>query len=154
MGLTHVSVKVGNPANGRRAEEVRCLVDSGAIYSLIPRAVLRRLGIKPHSRREFVLANGDVIRRKLATATFEYEGRRGDSMVIVGEPGDDPLLGATTLEGFGLVLDPFRRELRPMQLPLKSAVTRPKQRPLVCFDECVRKAATALGFSPGPFPFT
>ena len=74
MGLTHVSVKVGNPANGRRAEEVRCLVDSGAIYSLIPSAVLRRLGIKPHSRREFVLANGEVIRRRLATATFEYRG--------------------------------------------------------------------------------
>jgi serine/threonine protein kinase len=45
--------------------------------------------------------------------------RRGDSMVIVGEKGDDPLLGATTIEGFGLVLDPFRRELRPMKLPLK-----------------------------------
>jgi len=114
-------VKVGNPANGRRAAEVRCLVDSGAIYSLIPRAVLQRLGIKPHSTREFVLANGDVIRRRLATATFEFEGRRGDSMVIVGEPGDDPLLGVTTLDGFGLVLDPFRRELRPMQLPLKSS---------------------------------
>jgi hypothetical protein len=27
---------------------------------------------------------------------FEYDGRRGDSMVIVGEVGDDPLLGATT----------------------------------------------------------
>ena len=128
MGLTHVSVKVGNPANGRRAEDVRCLVDSGAIYSLVPRTVLRRLGIKPHSTREFVLANGDVIRRRLATATFEYEGRRGDSMVIVGEPGDDPLLGATTLEGFGLVLDPFRRELRPMQLPLKRAHTLARRR--------------------------
>lgn len=119
MGLTHVKVKVGNPRDGHRAEEVQCLVDSGAIYSLIPRAVLRRLGIKPHSTREFVLANGDVIRRRLATATFEYQGRRGDSMVIVGEPGDDALLGTTTIEGFGLVLDPFRRELRPMQLPLK-----------------------------------
>ena len=119
MGLIHVSVKVGNPANGRRAEEVRCLLDSGAIYSLVPRAVLQRLGIKPHSTREFALANGDVIHRRLATATFEYEGRRGDSMVIVGEPGDDPLLGTTTLDGFGLMLDPFRRELGPMQLPLK-----------------------------------
>ncbi|HEY3043504.1 MAG TPA: retroviral-like aspartic protease family protein [Vicinamibacterales bacterium] len=119
MSLTHISVKVGNPANGGAAEEVQCLVDSGAIYSLIPSAVLARLGIEAHSSRDFVLANGDVIRRQLATATFEYEGRRGDSMVIVGEPGDDPLLGATTLEGFGLVLDPFRRELRPMSLPLK-----------------------------------
>jgi hypothetical protein len=41
-------------------------------------------------------------------------------MVIVGDPGDDPLLGATTLEDFGLVFDPFRRELRPMALPLKA----------------------------------
>lgn len=121
MGLTYVKVRVGNPANGHRAEreEVNCLVDSGAVYSLIPGRILRKLRIKAHSTREFVLANGEVIRRRLATATFEYEGRRGDSMVIVGEAGDDPLLGATTLEGFGLVLDPFRRELRPMKLPLK-----------------------------------
>jgi clan AA aspartic protease len=122
MGLTHVIVSVGNPADGGEREEVRCLVDSGAVYSLIPGLVLERLGITAHSTREFVLANGDVIRRRLATATFEYEGRRGDSMVIVGEPGDDPLLGATTLEGFGFVLDPFRRELRPMMLPLKDVV--------------------------------
>src|SRR6185503_11069618 len=97
------------------------LVDSGAIYSLVPETVLRRLHIEPHSTREFVLADGNVIERRLATATFEYDGRCGDSMVIVGEPGDDPLLGATTLEGFGLVLDPFRGELRPMKLPLKRA---------------------------------
>ena len=81
--------------------------------------MIQKLAIEPHSTREFVLANGEIIQRRLATATFEYEGRRGDSMVIVGEEGDDPLLGATTLEGFGLVLDPFRRELRPMKLPLK-----------------------------------
>jgi len=121
MGLGHVSVEVGNPIDSGKREAVRCLLDSGAIHSLVPGRVLRRLKIKPHSTREFVLVNGDVVRRRLATATFEYEGRRGDSMVIVGEPGDDALLGATTLEGFGLVLDPFRRELRPMQLPLKRA---------------------------------
>jgi len=119
MRLTFVTVLVGNPANGHRVAEVHCTVDSGAVYSLVPGAVLRKLGIKPHSTREFVLADGQVIRRKLATATFEYQGRRGDSLAIVGEPGDNALLGATTLEGFGLVLDPFRRELRPMTLPLK-----------------------------------
>jgi clan AA aspartic protease len=121
MGVTHVRVRVGNPAQPGLTEDVLCLVDSGAVYSLVPEAVLRRLNVEPHSEREFILANGDVIRRRLATATFQYEGRRGDSMVIVGEHGDDPLLGATTLEGFGLVLDPFRRELRPMGLLLKRA---------------------------------
>ena len=119
MGLTFVKVKVGNPANGHRTADVSCLVDSGAVYSLVRGRILLKLGIRPHSTREFVLDNGEIIRRRLATAMFEYEGRRGDSLVIVGESGDDPLLGATTLEGFGLVLDPFRRELRPMTLPLK-----------------------------------
>lgn len=121
MGLTHIKVRVGNPANPAHFEDVLCLVDSGGVYSLIPGEVLERLGIDPHSHREFVLANGAVIGRALATATFEYAELRGDSMVVVGEPGDDPLLGATTLEGFGLMLDPFTRELRPMQLPLKAA---------------------------------
>ena len=31
MGLTHVVVKVGNPAHGKRREDVKCLVDSGAV---------------------------------------------------------------------------------------------------------------------------
>jgi clan AA aspartic protease len=119
MRLTHVALKVGNPANGRRVETVRCLVDSGAVYSLVPGRVLRRLGIRPHSTREFVLANGEVVRRRVATATFEYRGRRGDSMVIVGKPGEDALLGATTIEGFALMLDPLNGELRPTPLPLK-----------------------------------
>ncbi|HSB71022.1 MAG TPA: hypothetical protein VLT62_16970 [Candidatus Methylomirabilis sp.] len=40
-------------------------------------------------------------------------------MLIAGEPGDDPLLGATTLEGLGCVLDPSRRDLRSKQLRFK-----------------------------------
>lgn len=36
--------------------------------------------------------------------------------VIYGEEGDDALLGATTLESFGLVLNPFTRELHPMRM--------------------------------------
>ena len=60
MGLTYVTIRVGNPANGHRAEDVSCFVDSAAVYSLIPGRVLRRRGIKPHSSREFVLANGGI----------------------------------------------------------------------------------------------
>ena len=62
MGLTFVTVKVGKTANGHRSEEVQCLVDSGAIYSLVPETVLRRLDIEPHSTREFVLADGNGYR--------------------------------------------------------------------------------------------
>lgn len=118
MGLTFVDIRVGNPANDIEPVKVRCLVDSGAVYTLVSRPVLEQLRIQPHSRREFILANGEAIERDLGTAAFFYGDRRGDSLVIFGELGDEPLLGATTLEGFGLILDPFRRELKPLPMKL------------------------------------
>lgn len=36
--------------------------------------------------------------------------------VIIGEEGDEPVLGATTLESLGLILNPFKRELYPMRM--------------------------------------
>jgi len=118
MGLTHVEVKVANPARPKKLVKVKLLIDSGAGYSVLPRAILAKLGIKPHSKRQFILANGDVIERQIGGALFEYRGQRGDSPVIFGEPGDSSLLGIVTLEALGFVLDPFRRELRPMPMVL------------------------------------
>lgn len=118
MGVTFVNVTVANPADPSRAVDEKLLVDSGAIYSLVPRSKLETIGITPHSRRRFIFANGEEVERDLGTAIFEYQGQRGDSVVIFGEEGDSPLLGATTLEGFGLVLDPFRRELKPLPMLL------------------------------------
>ncbi|HVF60191.1 MAG TPA: aspartyl protease [Thermoanaerobaculia bacterium] len=118
MGLTFVKLKVANPADPSRAIEETFLVDSGAVYSLVPRSQLEKIGIEPHSRRSFILANGERIEREIGSAIFEYQGQRGDSLVIFGEEGDSPLLGATTLEGFGLILDPFRRELKPLPMLL------------------------------------
>jgi clan AA aspartic protease len=118
MGLTFVKVKVANPADPSRAIEETFLIDSGAVYSLVLRRNLEQIGIEPHSRRSFILANGERVEREMGTAIFEYQGQRGDSLVIFGEEGDSPLLGATTLEGFGLILDPFRRELKPLPMML------------------------------------
>lgn len=118
MGLTTVKIKVGNPTDPTMLEDVECLVDSGAVYSMIPAKVLKKLGIRPHSKRTFILANGEKVERSIGTAVFEYQSRRGDSLVIFGENGDKALLGATTLEGFGFILDPFRRELKPLPMLL------------------------------------
>ena len=118
MGLTTIKARVSNPSNPDQRVEVEFLVDSGAVYTLVPEPVLRGLGIVPHSRREFILANGEVVARDIGSAAFEYRGQRGDSLVIFGEEGDSALLGATTMEGFGFVLDPFQRELKPMPMRL------------------------------------
>jgi predicted aspartyl protease len=116
MGITNVKAIVGSPADSTRTLEVEFLVDSGATYSLVPAEILSELQITPHSVREFVPGNGEFVNRRMGTATFEYLGVRGDSLVMFGQPGDAPLLGATTLEGFGLILDPFRRELKPLPM--------------------------------------
>jgi hypothetical protein len=39
------------------------LVDSGAIYSVVPEPILKSLEIKPLAQQEFRLANGELIVR-------------------------------------------------------------------------------------------
>ena len=118
MGLTHLELEVANPARPRQRERLRLLVDSGAVYSVVPGSVLRRLGIKPHSKRTFTLANGDAIERDVGDAVFHYEKHRAASPVVFGKRGDSNLLGMVTLESLGLVLDPLRRELKPLPMIL------------------------------------
>ena len=116
--MTVLKVKVGNPAKPKVLEEVEFLVDSGAIYSVVPSAVLRKLGIKPLATQEFRLADGSTIKRRKGMALFRYEERVGGADVIFGERGDHTLLGAFTLESLGLALDPLKRELKPIPMIL------------------------------------
>ncbi len=116
MGLTMLELEVGNPATPEVTEKLEFLIDSGAVYSVVPAPILDRLGIKPLAEEQFRLANGEKIVRKKGGAVFKYGGRIGVADVIFGEPGDSVLLGAFTLEALGLSLDPLRRELK--QLPM------------------------------------
>ncbi|OIN96614.1 hypothetical protein AUJ66_05700 [Candidatus Desantisbacteria bacterium CG1_02_38_46] len=116
MGLTILKVEVGNPANPHITEGVEFLVDSGAIYSVVPAEILKKLEIKPIAEEEFRLANGEKIVRKKGIALFKYGNKIGGADVIFGEEGDSTLLGAFTLEALGLMLDPLKRELK--QLPM------------------------------------
>jgi aspartyl protease family protein len=118
MGLTTVLVRVSNPADRTRAIEAEMLVDSGAIFSVVPADELHALGITPEKMDRFSLADGSILTRPVGIARFEVAGQTGGAPVIFGEPGDAWLLGALSLESLGLLLDPFKRELRPMRLLL------------------------------------
>lgn len=118
MGLTKLDIEVGNPANPETTESVEFLIDSGAIYSVVPTALLEKLGIKPIAEEVFRLADGSKVIRKKGVAIFRYGERVGGADVIFGEEGDYVLLGAFTLEALGLSLDPLRRELKPLPLVL------------------------------------
>lgn len=118
MGLTFLEIEVGNPSSPDVTEKIESLIDSGAIYSVVPTAVLEGLGIKPVAEQEFRLADGSKIARKKGIALFRYGDRVGGADVIFGEDGDSKLLGAFTLEALGLGLDPLRRELLPLPMIL------------------------------------
>ncbi|MFQ5490066.1 MAG: aspartyl protease [Phycisphaerae bacterium] len=122
MGLTTVKIKVKKTRESKTSRSVEFLVDSGAVYSVVSATVLKALRCTPYRKKDFYLADGSKVIRKIGDAYFEYKGIGGPAPVIFGEKGDKNLLGATTLEGLELVLDPFRRELRPMTMTLMGAV--------------------------------
>ena len=118
MGVTTLVIEVANPAKPAVTQRLEFTVDSGAVYSVVPGEVLRKLRIRPQKRETFRLANGTTIVRQKGVALFKFREYVGGADVIFGEEGDATLLGALSLEALGLTLDPIRRELRPMQLIL------------------------------------
>ena len=116
LGFTYVRVRVYNPVDMSRHAVVDLLVDTGAIFTSIPRDVLERLGLKPLDRRKLKVYGGAVVERDVGVAVVEYEGRRIGVPVVFGEPGDIPVLGATFLEALGYQVDPVAGRLKPVEL--------------------------------------
>ena len=116
MGITYIDAEVSNEAGVSR--KVRFLVDSGATYSVLPEEVWRALGLQPTRTVDFALADGTIIERDVSHCYFEFHGIRTPSPVVLGEAQDAALLGTVTFGNMGLVLDPFRRTLRPARLKL------------------------------------
>lgn len=117
MAITYLNLKVKNPQNQKRSTTEQFLVDSGAVYSVLPTSVLKKLDIRPVDKQKFTLANGEIIEKAIGNALFEYEGKIRSSPVIFGEE-KIYLLGAVTLESLGVVLDPINRELKPLPMLL------------------------------------
>lgn len=118
MGVTELELEIAHPGSPQKKEKIKCLVDSGAVYSVIPEQILKKLGIKPHSKEKFILADGSEIERDRGDALFFLNGKRGASPVVFGKRGDGTLLGAVTLESLGFILDPIRRRLRSLPMLL------------------------------------
>ncbi len=119
MGITYIEATVTGPTGEKRTLEF--LVDSGAVYTLLPHEVWQALGLSPKRTQRFRLADGTPIDRQVSEchiALADHEGRtqEGHTPVILGEPGDDALLGVVTFENLGLVFDPFQRALQPMRM--------------------------------------
>jgi predicted aspartyl protease len=87
------------------------LVDTGSELTWIPRAVLEELGIAAERRYRLVVADGRVLERDVGYAIVHVEGVATADDVVFAEPADLVLLGARSLEGLNLRIDPRSRRL-------------------------------------------
>ena len=116
MGLTHVDGIVSGPSGASRT--VRFLVDSGAKYSLLHSDDWQAIGLAPTRRLTFVLADGTPIERNVSECYISLPQGAGHTPVVLGEAGDEALLGVVTLEILALVFHPFSRTLHPARMIL------------------------------------
>ena len=93
-------------------------MDTGAAYTTLPSYMLRELGIAPMDKRRFLLADGRRVWNDIGRAWVTIDGKSEVTLVVFGEDDAPPLLGAYTLEGLALAVDPVEQRLVPTNLIL------------------------------------
>ncbi|MEX2158232.1 MAG: aspartyl protease family protein [Dehalococcoidia bacterium] len=113
MGIFSVEIQIGDP-QGKRFEPAKALVDTGSSYSAFPVEQLRRLGVEPSDRQQFLLADGRIVESAIGETRIKIDGRMRTTVVVFSDEGTQPLIGAVTLEEFGLAVDPIGQKLMPV----------------------------------------
>ena len=112
MGTFRTDIELENPAQpGERLRVQSLLVDTGSELSWVPSAILESLGISRRKRLRFRQATGTIVERWTGGAWLYAAGTQTIDEVVFAEPGDLALLGARTLEGLNVVVDPVNRRL-------------------------------------------
>ena len=114
MGTFKVEIEIGDP-QGERWETIEALVDTGSSYSVLPRRLLRRLNVEPHTKSRFRLADERVLEREVGQTWMRIDGKSVITLVVFGEDESTPVLGAYALEGLLLAADPVGRRLVPVE---------------------------------------
>ena len=89
-------------------------VDTGASYLCLPGTLLTSLGYRPLDRQRVVFATGQTAVWDVTEVKVQLQGR-GRTVLAFLAPDEAPkLMGAQTLETFGLGVDPLGKRLIPV----------------------------------------
>ena len=112
MGTFRINIEIENPASpGPRKDLPSVLVDTGSELSWVPIPILESLGIKRFKASRFRQANGTILERWIGSALIHAAGTLTTDDIVFGEPDDMVLLGARTIEGLNLRVDPVAKQL-------------------------------------------
>ena len=115
MGTFSCSMQIAN-MDGSQSCEIEATVDTGAAYTTVPARLLRELRIAPTGQRTLALADGRRIERHIGQAQATIDGQSVITLVLFGDDNDPPLVGAYTLEGLFLAVDPVQQQLVPVEV--------------------------------------
>lgn len=116
MGYVRVRGVIANTLNRDLKLDLEFIVDTGAIYSVIPKSVAEKLQLKEEDRRRFKTASGEIVEYPVSEAYIKIEGKGVTSLVAIANEKTPTLLGVTTLELMGLQVDPVTGKLTPLDL--------------------------------------
>ena len=113
MGTFFVRCKIENIVDRDKSVVMpKMLVDTGSEYTWVPALTLEKIGVKREKKDlEFIMANGQRITRSVGFAIIKFDKYFTVDEVVFAEKGDLLLLGARTLEGLSLSVDPRQKKL-------------------------------------------
>ena len=113
MGTFSVEIGIGSRDRDQWVT-LDALVDTGAFVTSAPASVLRGLGVEPRWTQEFELADGGTREMEIGEARVRVGGRDITTLVMFNDEGSMPLLGALTLEGASMGVDPVEKRVVPI----------------------------------------
>ena len=113
MGSFHTSCIVQNHSERDRMVAIpKILVDVRSEHTWIPASALESIGIVPEEKLLYlILANGQRVSRHIGFGIVRVGERSTIDEVVFAEEGDLILLGARTVEGLNLAVDPVETKL-------------------------------------------
>lgn len=100
----------------QRSRDIEATVDTGAAYTTLPASLLRELGVAPRGKRRLLLADGRQVDMDFGQAWATIGDESVVTVVVFGEDDGPPLIGAYTLEGLALAVDPVKQRLVPTHM--------------------------------------
>ncbi len=107
MGVFSVHIRVANPEDQTRWRELELIVDT---------ELLQELRIAPQFSVPAVTSENRMVTRQVGQAWVALDGRAGIVPVAYGDRGEPTLLGATSSEILGFIVDPIEQKLVPRPL--------------------------------------
>ena len=116
MGYVRVHATIANPLKRDLKTELELIADTGAIYTVIPNTIAKKLQLPITDKRRFKIASGDIVEYPVSEAYIVIDGKGVTSLVAIATEKTPTLLGVTTLELLGLTVDPVTGKLTPLEL--------------------------------------